>query len=227
MKKPLIFVLFIALAATLAACGSSPAGEASQSTADDATTSITSGQSALTQEQLVVGSLQLEKTDMAISAAQAGSLLPLWQAYQSLLQSDTTAEAEISALLGQIEDEMTSEQLAAIAAMDVSSTDIATIMDDLGLRPAAADGTGGGTGGGFFGDGGRPEGIPEGVTPGQGPGGGQGAGGRQFPGGTDGISPEQIATFQAQNQDFGNRGARGGNVFLIRPLITLLESKLS
>jgi hypothetical protein len=223
MKKTWIVILAAAFTVVAAACGA-PSSSSTPTGAE--ASSGTNGQSPLTQEQLVLGSLELEKTDMAISAEQAGSLLPLWQAYQSLLQSDTTAQAEISALLAQIEGEMTSEQLAAITAMDVSTADIPAMMEDLGLQMATPDGAnGGGRTGAFFGNGEQPQGIPEGVTPGQfSGGGGQGPGGR-FAGGAEGLSPEQIATFQAQNQDFGNRAGRG-SVFLVRPLIALLESKL-
>jgi hypothetical protein len=165
----------------------------------------------------VFGSLALEKTDVAISAEQAGSLLPMWQAYQSLLLSDTAAQAELSALLTQIEGEMTAAQLAEIAAMEDDFEDIAGLMEELDLQVAPGDGTADGA---RFGG----EGSPEGFMPGQGPGGGQGRGGGQFPGGVEGLSPEQIATIQAENPDFGNPGR--ANTALIRPLIMLLESKV-
>src|SRR3989304_6125336 len=56
--------------------------------------------------QLVVGSLKLEETDMAIAADQAQELVPLWQAYRSLVTSETSAQQEREALLTQIEERM-------------------------------------------------------------------------------------------------------------------------
>ena len=66
--------------------------------------------------QLALGTLTLEATDGAITPDQAGALLPLWRA----LQGSVTAEAEVSAVLKQIEERMTAEQLAAIAAMQLT-----------------------------------------------------------------------------------------------------------
>jgi hypothetical protein len=219
MSKTIKPMLIAALAILLASCGSStvgdPSGGDSASPSDSRADEINNSESAFTERQLVFGSLALEKTDVAISAEQAGSLLPMWQAYQSLLLSDTAAQAELSALLTQIEGEMTAEQLAEIAAMEDDFQDIAGLMDELGLQLAPGDGSADGA---RFGG----EGSPEGFMPGQ----GQGRGGGQFPGGVEGLSPEQIATIQAENPDFGNRAGRA-NTALIEPLIVLLESKLN
>jgi hypothetical protein len=58
------------------------------------------------QSQLAVGMLQLEETDLAVDEALAAEILPLWRALQSLSNSYTTAEAEITAVLNQIQDTM-------------------------------------------------------------------------------------------------------------------------
>ena len=71
--------------------------------------------------QLTLGSLKLDTgdssigsgQDLSIDAVEAGKLLPLWQAYQSLGNSDNTAEAELSALVSQIQDTMRPEQVQA------------------------------------------------------------------------------------------------------------------
>ena len=70
--------------------------------------------------QLALGTLELNQGSLAISADQALTLLPLWQALRSTQQAGGTAQAEVSALLTQIESSMTSEQLQAIAAMKLT-----------------------------------------------------------------------------------------------------------
>jgi hypothetical protein len=90
--------------------------------------------------QLALGTFELEETEDAISAEQAETLLPLWQAIQGgSLQSD----AETNAVLKQIEGAMTSEQLAAIAAMRLTVEDIGPWMQERGVNfrsPPGAEG---------------------------------------------------------------------------------------
>ena len=49
-----------------------------------------------------LGTLKLEGTDQVVTASQAGQLLTLWQAYQSLSNSDTSSQVELEALVKQI-----------------------------------------------------------------------------------------------------------------------------
>ena len=74
--------------------------------------------------QLALGTLELSKTDLAISAEQAQTLLPLWQALRSTQQAGGTAQAEVSALLTQIEAAMKPEQLQSIASMKLTFTNM-------------------------------------------------------------------------------------------------------
>jgi len=118
--------------------------------------------------QLALGTLQLEGTENAVTAEQAAALLPLWQA----LRGGVTVQAEVNAVLKQIEGTMSQEQLAAIAAMRLTQEGLRTWMEEQGMgRP-----------GGFPG---APGGTP---VPGQTP----GAGGWQD------LSPEVRATRQAE-----------------------------
>ncbi len=82
--------------------------------------------------QNIVGLLKLEDTELAVDPAQAETLLPLWQAYRSLLNSDTTAPAELEALQAQISQALSDEQQAAIAAMDLSPEDMSAV-EELGV----------------------------------------------------------------------------------------------
>ncbi len=90
--------------------------------------------------QLALGTIQLEETENAVTPEQAASLLPLWQA----MQGGVTAQAEVNAVLKQIEGTMAQEQLEAIAAMQLTQEDLRAWMQEQGL----------GTGGGFPGAGG-------------------------------------------------------------------------
>ena len=74
--------------------------------------------------QLALGTLELIQTESAISPEQAQTLLPLWQALRSTQQAGGTAQAEVSALLTQIEAAMTPEQLQSIASMKLTFTNM-------------------------------------------------------------------------------------------------------
>ena len=142
--------------------------------------------------QLMLGSLQLDETEQAITAEQAAQLLPLWRAYQTLSSDDTTAAAELTAIINQIQDSMTPAQIAAIAALRLTTQEAEALIEAEGLA-VMGRGAGGGMGGGL-----------EGVFPGGGfpPGGGMGGGlgGGIGGGGLGGaeLSPEARATAVAE-----------------------------
>jgi hypothetical protein len=156
-------------------------------------------------ESLVVGTLKLQGTSNAINASQAAALVPLWQAYAQLTGSNTAAQAEIDAVVSQIQSTMTPAQVQAIIAMKLTRQDLFTEMSSLGLTNGGANGTpgfsgtpragggGGGGGGGFF----------------PGGGGGGGGGGGFFPGGAGGTTgaarPTPNATQIALRAQFANR----------------------
>ncbi len=91
--------------------------------------------------QLALGTLELIQTDSAISAEQAQTLLPLWQALRSTQQAGGTAQAEVSALLTQIEAAMKPEQLQSIASMKLTFTN----MQEWATANGITMGSGGGT----------------------------------------------------------------------------------
>ena len=74
--------------------------------------------------QLALGTLELNQGDLAVNAEQAQTLIPLWQGLRSTQQAGGSAQAEVSALLTQIESAMTPEQLQAIAAMKLTQPDM-------------------------------------------------------------------------------------------------------
>jgi hypothetical protein len=91
--------------------------------------------------QLALGTIELNQTELAISAEQAQTLLPLWQALRSTQQVGGTAQAEVSALLTQIEAAMTPEQLQSIANMKLLQTDMQDWATANGITMGSGSGT--------------------------------------------------------------------------------------
>jgi hypothetical protein len=172
-------------------------------------------------ESLLVGTLKLQGTGNAVNASQAASLVPLWQAYAQLTSSNTAAQAEIDAVVSQIQTTLTPAQVSAITAMKLTRQDMVTEMSSLGLTNGGANGTpgfsftpraGGGTGGGNRAGGG---GFPAG---GGGFAGG-GAGGAGAGGTTGAARPTQNATQIALRAQFANRIPTA----LMNALVTYLQ----
>jgi hypothetical protein len=101
-------------AITLTACSSLSA----------ATTGNTTNQDLSVETQLAVGTLKLAGTDQDISSEQAQNLVVYWETYQQLSQSDTAAQEEVDALVAQIQETMTSDQMQAITDMNITQQDV-------------------------------------------------------------------------------------------------------
>ncbi len=169
------------------------------------------------QSQLALGTLQLEETDLALDEALAAELLPLWQALQSLSNSEITAEAELNAVVNQIQDAMAVEQIQAIADMKLTEESFTTLLESGEL----AFGRGGfGRGDGENGG----SGFPGGGFPGGFPGGGPGAGFGGPGGGFGNPSEDDIATRQAQFSEGDFAGAIQERV-LLGSVIRLMQEK--
>ena len=239
MKKTILLTMILALTVVLAACGQNPATteDANQATPSGNDTGVNAdlvvprgtmvpggGQFEIPEQiLLILGTFRLEDTDLAIQADQAAELLPLWQVLKNLLDSDTAAQEEITALINQISETMTDEQWQAIEDMNLTMQDLFTLNQDLGLSqgfPQSGDQQQSEGSGGFQ----PPEGMPEGMPQGQGPGGGGGF--------AQGLSPQELESLRATRQAEGGSGGfglRGGgflNTDLIDALIELLQSKL-
>jgi hypothetical protein len=128
----LLLVMLVLLCLILVACGAS-SSSSNTLASPSGTTDSKSGTSLSKINVLLVGTLKLENTDQALTADEAGQLLPLWQAYRSLSTSQTAAQAEVDGLLKQIESAMTSEQMNAINAMNLTSTDMMNLMQTMGV----------------------------------------------------------------------------------------------
>lgn len=208
MKKKIIMILSI-LILTLTACGSA----ASTGAQPSSVTLTDSYEDALPiQTQLIIGTFKLEGTDWAVTAEQATDLLPLWQVLQDLNDSDTAAQEEINALVDQIQETMTPEQIQAIVDMQLTQQDIFTIMQEQGVTKGNSqqDSNSQSSSSSFTPpQGGPPEGMPDGGLPGS---------------TGQALSPEQIATAQAARAQ-GSGGFNRIPSGLIDALIQLLEKK--
>jgi hypothetical protein len=192
------------LVIVLAACGAKSSSTTTTGSTGAAAANGTPGAANLTQplplaESLVIGTFKLQGTSNALNATQAAALVPLWQAYAQLTSSNTAAQAEVDAVVAQVQQTMTPAQVQAITAMKLTRKDMVTEMSSLGLtNGGGANGTpgfsftprpgggGGGGGGGFF------------------PGGGGGGGGIPGAGGTT-ARPTPNATQMALRAQFANR----------------------
>jgi hypothetical protein len=135
MEKTKTWVLITLIGMLLLSACSSGAGAAATSSAaaSDPDDSAVAPQVPL-QTRLALGTLMLKGTANEVTSDQAAELLVLWKAIQSLTSSDTTAPEEIAALYEQIQETMTPEQNAALAAMDFSRENMAQIAQELGLN---------------------------------------------------------------------------------------------
>jgi len=138
----LILVISVAV---LAGCGGGqaapePVDEGSSETYTSAALDTSYDGALDASSQLVLGTLKLEETVHAVTSNQATALLPLWQA----LQGGATAQAEVDALLKQIEGTMTAEQLDAITAMQLTQDDLQAWMQSEGLDMGGGQGRAGG-----------------------------------------------------------------------------------
>lgn len=130
MKRIVIPSLVLALALLLAACGGSPAPAANTTTGSDMYVSPNLNlnyENALPARlQFTLGSLKLAETDTPITPEQAKVMLPLWEGLLNMTRTGNSAQAEVNAMLGQIEATFTPEQLAAINNMKLTSADMQT-----------------------------------------------------------------------------------------------------
>ncbi len=136
MKKTLLISLLVSTLVLLVACNSSTSSNSGNDTTTDPNATLT------TEIKLLVGTLKLEGTDQVVTSDEAAELLPLWQAYLSLVTSQTAATEELNAVVKQIQSTMMPDQLEAIDAMDLTMEDQLTVMQSLGLgRNFGANGT--------------------------------------------------------------------------------------
>jgi hypothetical protein len=141
MAMRVVFVTLVVAALALAGCQGTEATPAAGTVGDTASSAIGRPGGLDRVSALALGTLRLEGTEEAVTAAQASDLLPLWQMIQSgSLQGD----AETDAVVVQIEASMTEAQRAAIAAMALTVDDLQAWMEKQGIEsPEPGSGQGG------------------------------------------------------------------------------------
>lgn len=134
MKTILAFTMLVTTFTLLIACA--PTSEATPA----APTSIAGGylttdyaDATSLRNQLAYGIIQLDGTPNAVTAEQARTLVPLWQAIIVLSGETTTASEEITAVQDQIVAALTSGQLQAIAVMQLTTADLNSFYAQYGI----------------------------------------------------------------------------------------------
>ena len=148
-NKGLWLVLVVVV---LAGCAGGEATPAPAVTGNDTYVSAALGtdyEDALTvRNQLALGILSIGGMENGVTPEQAAPLLPLWQALRGTMRSGAAATAEVDALLTQIEEMLTPEQLDAIGALRLTQDDLRVWAESQGIALGAGAGAGGGMGGG-------------------------------------------------------------------------------
>lgn len=171
MKRIFIPTLTILFALFLASCGGTATPASTTSTNSDIYVSSNldvSYENALNARlQLTLGSLKLAETNSPIMADQAETMLPLWQALQNMTRTGNSAQAEVNAVLTQIEAAFTPEQLTAIRAMELTSADLQTWASANGVTLGSGSGQpGSGQGSGMSPEARATKQAAEGITSG-------------------------------------------------------------
>ncbi len=214
MKSKISFLTAILICTLLTSCtavGSAQSGIISTGS----TATSTAANNLPTSALLIVGSLKLEGTDQTITPAQASDLLFLWQGYKELSTRNSAAPEEKAAILNQVEKSMTTEQMTAISALNLSMKDVLTMARERSSTSSSnttsnsnrsgTNGTGGGPGGMIITfDGGGPGGLPP-----------------------DGISPRSSGQTSTNTTQRASRISDNMADALLDPLIKLLEGRIA
>ena len=168
MNKKIFWTTLILFTLTLTACAS---------IAGTVGTASSGGPSAVelpTQTKLVLGTINLEETDYAVTAEQAAELLPMFHVLQALNNSNTAAQEEIDGLVNQVQQTLTNDQIKTIDNMSLSMQDVLALTQSSSgstssSKISSTSSTNGGAVGGppDMGDmpGGDPGGMPVGAIP--------------------------------------------------------------
>ena len=127
--KRIALTLLMIFAIALTACGS-----LSTSTS----TNTTTGNDLAIESQLAVGTLKLTDTSQDVTADQAKELIILWKVYQEVSQSSTAAQEEVDALIDQIQETMTSEQMQAISDLNLTQQDVFAAMQSADVNSSTS-----------------------------------------------------------------------------------------
>jgi hypothetical protein len=164
MNRFSLLIVITSLALLLAACGTSPTQapvavsqpeSAPQAAATQPPAELvaqpagrptldTTYENALAPRLLLsFGTLKLAETATPLTPEQASQMLMLWQALDTMTKSGNSAAAEVEALLAQIEQTFTPEQITAINAMKLTQTELQAWAQANGIQMGTGTGSGG------------------------------------------------------------------------------------
>ncbi len=205
MNKKIFWTILTLFSLTLTSCASITRTIGSATSGSPAAVELPA------QTKLILGTINLEETENAVTSEQAKELLPMFYVLKDLNDSDTAAQEEIDGLVNQIQETLTKDQINAIENMSLSMRDVFSAAQGNSGKTSSSDAaSAAGAGGG--GQGGPPD---MGGMPGGGPGGMSGGG---FPS-------------TGTNTDSSNTGARTSMLTetpsaLFDAVIELLQKKV-
>lgn len=131
----LLFLFGVVLLAACSAPAAGPSAPADASPTPFAAAFLTQDYSdaASLRNQLAYGTLKLEGSENTVTAEQAKTLLPFWQALKTLAGSSTASDEEITALQNQIVEALTPQQLQAIAGMQITNAHLNAYYAEFGI----------------------------------------------------------------------------------------------
>ncbi len=213
MKNKIFLTIIFILTLILSACAANTNNEPIELTANENNlTEPASRARDIDMLSLMIGTFKLDGTELAVTYDQANEMLPYWKLLKNMLSDGTAAQAEIDAVVEEINSIFTIDQLSIINDLEIESDNLKIIMDELGIQIGGRGENSGSDAGSIAGEA-RP-----GVIPGQG--GGQGAGGGSL-GGEIELSPEQQATREASAEE---RSGFGITIVVNDAVIAYLES---
>jgi hypothetical protein len=134
MKKAILYLSLIFIILLGAACSAGASTTSTEPTSvAGAYLSIDYTDAANLRSQLAYGILKLADTTTPVTPEQAQSLIPLWQGIVALSGDTTTASEELTAVQDQITLTLSTEQLDAIAQMQITNADLNQFYAEYGV----------------------------------------------------------------------------------------------
>ncbi len=211
-KWNLFLVIIVCASLLLSACSS--AGSTPQATG------AAGSDQGSTATQLALGMFKLESSAYPLDAEEAATLLPLWKAARALGTSDSTADAEVSALINQIQSSLTAEQMQVIQSM--TAAEMSQIAQEQGLTLGSTAGVSAGT---------APDASGADASAGGAAAGGMGAPGGMMGSGDPGMMGGAPGGGSASTQGAGSTSQAGSfegvSTAILNAIITSLQAKVA
>jgi hypothetical protein len=136
MPKKTFYIPALILIFSLTACSAIQLPWTNTTASTTQTVSLTNFASQPVKNKLAAGLLEMEGSDLAITATQAKELLPMWKAVKSLSSDSNTTTGEIAALYVQIQGVLTASQIQAIEDLDLSTSELTAMVQKYASQTA-------------------------------------------------------------------------------------------